>query len=127
MKMKKILAAAAILIIAILLTVNIAESQSSTDYKVIKNAVKKNGSTGKDLIFHLTVTGNDNEDSVEIEIPFNVVEYLVESCKDADINLEGKKAFKLREAIEKLKKAGPMMIIEINDLEDTGTIKIWLE
>jgi hypothetical protein len=64
---------------------------------------------------------------VEIEIPFNVVEYLVESCKDADINLEGKKAFKLREAIEKLKKAGPMMIIEINDLEDNGTIKIWLE
>lgn len=125
--MKKILAIAATLFIAVLLTVNFAESQSSTDYKVIKNAVKKNGETGKDLIFHLTVKDNEDGDSVVIEMPFNVVEYLVESCKDADIHLEGKKAFKLRDVFDKLKKAGPMTIIEINEFENDNTIKIWLE
>jgi hypothetical protein len=129
--MKKILIISAVVILTVFIWVSIAESQSLTDYKVIKNAVKKNGSTwknSKDLTLHMTVQNNDDKSSIIIEIPFDIVEYLIESCKDADIHWEGNKSFKLREAINKLKSSGPMTIIEINNFEDNdSTVKIWLE
>jgi hypothetical protein len=131
MKMKKILTISAIVVLAAFICVSIAESQSSTDYKIIKNAVKKNGNSvknSKDLILHMTVQNNNDKPSVIIEIPFDIVEYLLESCKDADINWGEKKSFKLHEAISKLKASGPMTIIEINNFEDNNsTVKIWLE
>jgi hypothetical protein len=131
MKMKKILIISAIVVLAAFICVSIAESQSSTDYKIIKNAVKKNGNSvknSKDLILHMTVQNNKDKSSVIIEIPFGIVEYLLENCKDTDIHWEGKNSFKLHEAISKLKESGPMTIIEINSFEDNdSTVKIWLE
>ena len=129
--MKKILTISVIVILAIIMMVSIAESQSTTDYKVIKNAVKKNGSTwkdSKDLILHITIQNPNDKSSIKIEIPFNIVEFLIESCEDSDIHLfDSKEEFKLDEAISKLRAAGPMTLVEINYPEENSTIKIWLE
>jgi hypothetical protein len=129
--MKNILTISAIMILAIFLMVNIAESQSSTDYKVIKNAIKKNGSTwknSKDLILHMDIQKKNDKTTVKIEMPFNLVEYLVDSCKDVDVHIHGgSEEFKLLEAITKLRASGPMTLVEINLPEEDSTIKIWLE
>lgn len=130
--MKKALVIFAIAAVAIFLSVSIAESQSSTDYKIIKNAVKNNGGAPKnpeDLILHLDVKNTKtNKTTVKIEVPFNLVEYLIENCNESAIKLEGKEAFKLREAIKRLKASGPMTIIEINNFEDeNSSVRIWLE
>jgi hypothetical protein len=130
-KMKRILAISAIAIMAILVASSIAESQSSTDYKIIKNAIKKNGSTwkeAKNLVLHMDIQNRNDDTTVKIEMPFNIVEYLVESCKDTDIHVDGgREVFKLRETIDKLKSAGPSTLVEINFEESHSTIKIWLE
>jgi hypothetical protein len=129
--MKKILAISAIVIMAIVLSVSIAESQSSTDYKIIKNAIKKNGSTWKDsknLVLHMNFQEKNDNSTVKIEMPFSIVEYLIESCEETDIHMDGgKEVFKLREAINKLRVAGPMTLVEINFPESESTVKIWLE
>jgi len=129
--MKKILAISAIVIMAIVLSVSIAESQSSTDYKIIKNAIKKNGSTWKDsknLVLHMNFQEKNDNSTVKIEMPFSIVEYLIESCEETDIHMDGgKEVFKLREAINKLRIAGPMTLVEINFPESEITVKIWLE
>jgi len=129
--MKKILAISAIVIMAIVLSVSIAESQSSTDYKIIKNAIKKNGSTWKDsknLVLHMNFQEKNDNSTVKIEMPFSIVEYLIESCEETDIHMDGgKEVFKLREAINKLRIAGPMTLVEINFPESESTVKIWLE
>jgi len=129
--MKKILAISAIVIMAIVLSVSIAESQSSTDYKIIKNAIKKNGSTwddSKKMILHMNFQEKNKNSTVKIEMPFSIVEYLIESCEETDIHMDGgKEIFKLREAITKLRVAGPMTLVEINFPESEITVKIWLE
>lgn len=129
--MKKVLILSSIVLLAILISVSFADPQSSTDYKVIKNAVKKNGNTlrnPKEMILHMTVE-EKNKTSVEIEIPFTVIEFLLESCKETDIHWDGDKTFKLNEVINKLKSSGPFTIIEIDNFDDNENVKakIWLE
>lgn len=129
--MKKVLLISSIVLMAILVSLSFAEPQSSTDYKVIKNAVKKNGNTlrnPKDMILHMTIEEKDSA-SVEIEVPFTVIEFVLESCKETDIHWDGDKTFKLHEVISKLKSSGPFTIIEIDNFDDNKNVKakIWLE
>lgn len=129
--MKRILIVSLIAVFAIIVTASNVQSQSSTDYKVIKNAVKKNGSTwkeAKNLVMHMDIQDLKKKTNIKIEIPFNIVEFFLENCKDSKMHFHGDvNELKLMEAITKIKASGPMTMIEVNFPEEDSKVKIWLE
>lgn len=101
---------------------------SNQDYKVIKNAVKKNkkaGNPGELSWFKIQVTDNKTKKvKVNITLPFSLVD-LLSDCIDEDIKIKDKEKINFKKVVEELKKHGPMTLVEV--YEEDETVKIWFE
>jgi hypothetical protein len=95
------------------------------DYRVIKNAVKKNKGKVEIQWFKISVIDKRSKKrKVNIKLPFSLIELLANCSKD-DFEVKSDCDISLKKIVKIFKKHGPMTIIEVDD--DDELIKIWFE
>lgn len=127
--MKKSVWFVLVLAVVLLVAVPLVRGTSDEDYKVIKNAVKSQGSGGDVAWFRLEVFDKKaNKTEVKIKIPIALVDMVAESIGE-DISIKGDKGSKcdvdLKKFIKILKTNGPATLIEVDD--EDSLVKIWFE